>query len=135
MPEPYRALVERLFDAFNRRDLAVMVELCDPGLEFFPVTAEQIGREAPYVGPNGLREYLDDVGGIWDELMIFPKQVQSAGPRLLVRGRVYLRSHELGIRDMPAGWIWEIEGERFVHGEVFADPEQAAARFAADRAG
>jgi ketosteroid isomerase-like protein len=135
MPEPQRALVERLFDAFNRRDVAAIVELCDPGLQFFSVTAEQIGRAAPYVGPDGLREYLDDIGQIWDELLILPKQVESRGPRMLVTGRVYLRSHELGIRDMPAAWIWDIDGERFVRGEVFVDPERAAARFAADQAG
>lgn len=135
MPEPHRALVERLFDAFNRRDLVAIVELCDPALEFFPVTAEQIGRAVPYVGPDGLREYLDDIGQIWDELLILPKQVESRGDRMLVTGRVYLRSHELGIRDMPAAWIWEIDGERFLRGEVFVDPEQAAARFAADAAG
>lgn len=135
MQEPQRALVERLFDAFNRRDTTAIVELCDPGLQFFPVTAEQIGRAAPYVGPDGLREYLDDIGRIWDELLILPKQVESRGSRMLVTGRVYLRSHELGIRDMPAAWIWETDGKRFLRGDVFVDPDQAAARFAADPAG
>ena len=128
-------LVERLFDAFNRRDLAAMVALCDPGLEFFPVTAGQIGRASPYVGPDGMREYIDDIGRIWSELLILPNQVESHGGRMLVRGRVYLRSHELGIRDMPAAWIWEVEGDRFVRGEVYADPERAAARFSADQVG
>jgi len=135
MPESHRALVERLFDAFNRRDVAAMVALCDPGLEFFPVTAEQIGRASPYVGPHGMREYLEDVGGIWNELLILPNQIESRGARILVRGRVYLRSHELGIRDMPAAWIWEVDADRFVRGEVFADPEQAAIRFAAYQVG
>lgn len=131
MAVSHRALVERLFDAFNRRDEVAMTALCDQGLEFFPVTAEELGREAPYVGPAGLREYLDDVSRVWDELLILPKQVESRGARVLVRGRVYLRSHELGIRDMPAAWIWELEGGRFVRGEVFVDPERAAERFAA----
>jgi ketosteroid isomerase-like protein len=135
MPESHRVLVERLFDAFNRRDLTAMAALCDPGLEFSPVTAEQIGRAKPYVGPDGMREYIDDVGRVWNELLILPNEVQSHGSRMLVRGRVYLRSHELGIRDMPAAWIWEVDGQRFVRGEVFADPEQAAARFAADQVG
>lgn len=129
---PHRARVERLFDAFNRRDEEAIATLCDPGLEFFPVTAEQLGRSTPYVGPDGLREYFDDIGRVWDELLILPKQVESRGPRVLVSGRVYLRSHELGIRDMPAAWIWELDAGRFVRGEVFVDPELAAARFAAD---
>lgn len=127
----HRVLVERLFDAFNRRDQEAIVGLCDPGMEFFPITAEELGRATPYVGPDGLREYFDDIGRIWDELLILPNQVESRGFRVLVRGRVYLRSHELGIRDMPAAWIWEIDADRFVRGEVFVDPEQAAARFAA----
>jgi ketosteroid isomerase-like protein len=134
MPESHRVLVERLFDAFNRRDVTAMTDLCDPGLEFFPVTAGEIGRATPYVGPEGLREYLTDVSRIWDELLIMPEQVESRGERMLVRGRVYLRAHQLGIRDMPAAWIWEMAGGRFVRGEVFADPEEAGERFAAESA-
>jgi ketosteroid isomerase-like protein len=132
MSESHRVLIERLFDAFNRRDLAAMTALCDPGMEFFPVTAGEIGRAAPYVGPDGMREYLTDVSSIWDELLIMPEQVESRGERILVRGRVYLRGHQLGIRDMPAAWIWEVAEGRFVRGEVFADPEEAGTRFATE---
>ncbi len=135
MPEPHRVLVERLFEAYNRRDAAAIAALCDPGLEFSPVTAGEIGRATPYIGPDGVSEYLADVSRIWDELLIRPEQVESRGARMLVRGRVYLRSHQLGIRDLPAAWIWEVADDRFVRGEVFADPEEAGARFATETAG
>ncbi|HWB68442.1 MAG TPA: nuclear transport factor 2 family protein [Solirubrobacterales bacterium] len=131
MVEDRAALVERLFDAFNRRDVEGIVELCDPEMEFLPVTAEEIHRMAPYVGPEGLHSYLDDVGRLWDELLIMPKRIESHESLCLVYGRVYLRSRDLGIRDMPAAWLWELRGARFVRGEVFADPDLAATRFAA----
>ncbi len=130
MSEAHLELVERLFDAFNRRDAADIVAICDEGMEFFAVTGEEVGRTAPYVGPDGLRQYLADVALVWEELLITAKEVESRGDRLLVRGRVYLRSRDLGIRDMPAVWIWETRDGRFVRGEVFVDPELAAARFA-----
>lgn len=126
------ALVKRFFEAFNSRDAAEIVALCDERMGFYPVvTAEAVGREAPYCGPEGLREYLDDVARVWEELRIDPSEVERDGDRLLVRGRVYARSRDLGIRDMPVAWIWEVRGGRFVRGEVFPDPEQAVARFAA----
>jgi len=126
------ALVERLFEAFNWRDEDEIVALCDPGMDFFPVgTAEAIGRTAPYVGPEGLHEYLEDVEKVWEELRISPKVVERRGDSVLVRGRVYARSRELGIRDMPIAWIWDLSGECFVRGEVFIDPEQAVLRLAA----
>lgn len=125
------ALVRRLYDCFNGRDEAGIVSLCDERMEFFPiVTAEAIGRGAPYRGPEGLRDYLADVAATWEELQISPGEVEARGPVLLVRGRVYARSRELGIRDVPVAWIWEVRDGRFVRGEVFPDPEQAAARFA-----
>jgi ketosteroid isomerase-like protein len=130
-PEAEQELVERLYAAFNRRDPEEIVALCDEGMEFFPVgTAEQVGRSAPYIGPNGLHEYLVDVEQAWDKLLITPKVVESHGRSLLVRGRVYARSRQLGIRDMPVAWIWQVEGERFVRGEVFRDPEEAVQRLA-----
>ena len=48
MLDPQAALVERLYDAFNRRDEAAIVAVCDERMEFFPVvTAEAVGRQAP----------------------------------------------------------------------------------------
>jgi len=135
MPEPGMRLVERLFDAFNRRDSEVLSALCDPGMEFFPVvTAEEVGRDAPYTGPSGLRDYLSDVKEVWEELQVTPNELERRGDTLLVRGRVYVRSRERGIRDMPVAWIWGVSGDRFVRGEVFPDPEQAVARFSSGSA-
>jgi ketosteroid isomerase-like protein len=132
MSDSRLALVERLYECFNRRDEAGIVGLCDEEMEFFPVvTAEVVGRDAPYGGAAGLRDYLADVAEVWEELQISPGEVERHGNRLLVRGRVYARSRDLGIRDVPVAWIWEVRDGRFVRGEVFPDPEQAVARFAA----
>ncbi len=99
---------------------------------FFPVgTAEAIGRTAPYIGPAGLHEYLGDVEKAWEELLVTPTLIERRGDSLLVRGRAYVRSRELGIRDLPMSWIWHVEDDRFVRGEVFPDPEQAVLRLAA----
>jgi ketosteroid isomerase-like protein len=130
MRESPEALVGRLFNAFNQRDVESMVELCSPRMEFFTITGEEIGRSAPYVGPEGLRDYLADAERFWEELLITPGSVERRGERMLVLGRVYVRNRELGIRDMPVAWIWQVEGGLFVRGEVFADPTEAVDRFA-----
>lgn len=128
-PEAERELIERLYGAFNRRDAEAITELCDEQMGFFPVgTAEEIGRTAPYVGPEGLQEYLRDVERAWDELLITPKVVERHGRSLLVRGRAYARGRELGIRDMPVAWIWDRTDHKFSRGEVFRDPEEAVRR-------
>jgi ketosteroid isomerase-like protein len=128
------ALLERLFECFNRRDRECLVELCDERMEFFPVgTAGAVGREAPYAGQAGLREYLADVAEAWEELRISPGEVEIEGETILVRGRVYARSRELGIRDIPVAWVWRLRAGRFVRGEVFLDPAEGAARFAAEQ--
>jgi hypothetical protein len=125
-------LVERLYESFNRRDVTGIVGICDEKMDFFPSgTAEAIGRDTPYVGPAGLQEYMADVAKVWEELLITPSELERKGERLLVRGRVYARSRKLGIRDVPVAWIWEVRDRRFIRGEVFSDPEQAVARFAA----
>lgn len=123
-------MVERLFDAFNRRDVDGIAAVCDESIEFFPIAGDAPGPGAPHLGPAGLRDYLAEVARSWEELRMTPCEVERRQDRLLVRGRVYVRSHELGIRDMPVAWIWELRDGRFVRGEIFADPEEAVARFA-----
>lgn len=128
-PEAEREMIERLYGAFNRRDAEAITELCDEQMGFFPIgTAEEIGRTAPYVGPEGLQEYLRDVERAWDELLITPMVVGRHGDSLLVRGRAYARSRELGIRDMPVAWIWDLSDGKFSRGEVFRDSVEAIRR-------
>lgn len=129
MAEAPENLVGRLFNAFNQRDAEEIVTLCASHMEFFALTAAEVGRGAPYVGPEGLRDYLNDVEQFWEELLITPGRVERRGDRLLVVGRVFVRNRELGIRDMPVAWIWQVEGGLFVRGEVFADPDEAVSRF------
>jgi ketosteroid isomerase-like protein len=130
MPEGHLALVERLFDAFNRRDFRAIAAICDEGVEFSSSADGVFGRSAPYFGPTGLRDYVADAGRTWEELLMTPCEIERRGDLLLVHGRVYVRSRELGIRDMPVAWIWELRDGRFVRGEVFPDPREAMARFA-----
>ncbi len=127
--EAYEALVGRLFHAFNQRDAVAIVSLCAPEMEFHTVTGSEVGHKVPYRGPDGLREYLDDVERIWESLLITLGTVERQGNCLLASGRVYVRSRELGIRDMPVGWIWNVEDGLFVRGEVFVDPAEALSRF------
>jgi ketosteroid isomerase-like protein len=135
MSERHEELVERLYEAFNRRDEAEIVAVCDEAMEFFPFgTAEAVGRHRPYAGPKGLREYLADAAQAWEELLITPNQIERRGDVVLVRGRVYARSRELGIRDMPLAWVWEVDEGRLVRGEVFPDAEEAVERFLATAA-
>jgi len=127
--DAYEALVGRLFHAFNQRDAVAIVSLCAPEMEFLTVTGGEAGHDAPYRGPDGLREYLADVERVWEALLITVGSVERQGNRLLALGRVYVRSRELGIRDMPVAWIWNVEDGLFTRGEVFVDPAEAVSRF------
>jgi ketosteroid isomerase-like protein len=129
MDDLCRERIESLFDAFNRRTAGEIVELCDEEMEFFAATGDEVGRNTPYAGKEGLSDYLTDVASVWEELLITPRQVEQRGDTLLVQGRVYLRSRALGIRDMPTAWIWDLRDGRFLRGRVFVDPEEAVRQF------
>ena len=107
--ETYEALVGRLFNAFNQRDARDdRRALCATRWSSSPSPRRRSAATTPYEGADGLREYLGDVERVWEELLITPSRVERRGDRLLVIGRVYVRSRELGIRDMPVAWIWSL---------------------------
>lgn len=120
-------LIDRLFEAFNRRDPAGVTALCDERVEFRSVTAEFAGRREPYRGHAGLRQYFADVAQIWDELLVTATEVRTRGDAILVIGHVYARGRKVGIRDIPAAWVWRLQGELLVEGAVYSGPDEALA--------
>ena len=113
--------LETLYDALNRRDLGGMVGVCHPEVELEFVTGRMAGRTVPYRGHEGVRRYLQDVGRLWDELLVTPRHMAERGDELVVWGRVYARSRDLGVRDLPAVWVWRERDRLISFGRVHDD--------------
>jgi ketosteroid isomerase-like protein len=111
-------IVRRAFDAFSRRDVAVLAELIDPDFEWTTPTARVAGRSEPYRGHEGLRDYLADVAQVWQELRSEPEEFREIGDRVVVIGRIY--AWGVGrVIDAPAGWVWRLRDGRIVEGRVY----------------
>jgi ketosteroid isomerase-like protein len=111
-------IVRRVFDAFSRRDVAALTALADPGMVFRPPTGRLAGRAEPYIGHEGLREYLADVARVWQELRSEPDDYLELGDRVLCTGRVY--AWGVGrVIDAPAAWVWRLRDGLLVEGTIY----------------
>jgi ketosteroid isomerase-like protein len=118
-------LVRKAYEAFSKRDLDALRELADPRIEIHTVTGMIAGRSEPYRGHEGLSEYLNDVGELWDEIELLPSDFHElSDSRLVVFGRVRAR-RELAVIDAPNAWLWELGEDRIRSARVFGDPQSA----------
>jgi ketosteroid isomerase-like protein len=124
-------LVERIFDAFTQRDEAALLTVIARDMEFSAPTADIARAGAPYVGHEGMRQYLADAAGVWRELRVIPQAFRAKGDCVLVTGRVYARDHEGAIIDSPAGWIFLVRGDVVACGRAYERAEDAIAAFEA----
>jgi ketosteroid isomerase-like protein len=122
------SVVKAVFAAFAERDVERVLELIDPEMEFTAVTADLAGRTEPYRGHEGIREYFRDIGLVWDDIRLTPRDFREVGGSILVTGRVNARS-PARIVDGSTGWVWRVRNGRVVYGRVYAsaaDAEEAA---------
>ena len=118
-------IIRALFDAFGDRDVDAALELVDPDVEFWPQgTAERAGRDGPYRGADGLREYFADVAAQWDELRVEPGELRVAGDGVVSFGTAIGRHGGQELRQ-PVIWVWKLRGGRVVSGRVVATAAQA----------
>jgi ketosteroid isomerase-like protein len=123
-------VVRRMFAAFAERDLDGMVALMDPEVDFLPVTANITTGGVPYRGPDGIRQYLDDVARVWPGLRLFPDEMRDLGDVVVALGRVVARGGGM-ILDQPTGWVFSMRTGRIVRARVYASHDEALAAAAA----
>jgi ketosteroid isomerase-like protein len=116
-------LVERLFDAFAARDEDALLAIMAPEIEFFGPTATVLNEGKSYRGHDGMRRYFQDVKTLWAELETVPSRYREVGNHVVVMGRVKARAHDGLEMDVPAAWVWRVEGNRVVWGCVYGDRE------------
>ena len=119
-------VVKEVYAAFAARDIERVEAVLDPDVVFIAVTGGILGRTEPYRGHEGMREYFRDVGRVWDELVLTPREFEEVGEEILVTGRVSARSPSRMISG-STGWVWRVVGGLVVYVRVYASAAEAIA--------
>ncbi len=109
-PEP-RALVEATFAALAARDADALAALIEDGCEFHtPGTRRLAGREGPYVGVEGVREYLDDLARTWATFTVAPQELRVANHGVVAFGLVTGTLLDGTAVEQPVIWVFKLRG-------------------------
>lgn len=128
MTAPERTRTEtaqRLFDAFNARELEGTLALLHPDVVFEPVSGAVLNDGEPYRGHAGMRRYYADVQAHWQELTVNPVHLREAGNAVVALGHVSGSSAAGTLRDAPTTWVFKFQDDLVIHIQVFSDERLA----------
>ena len=108
-------VVRAIYAAFAARDIEGALDFISPDCEIhLEATARAAGREEPYRGHDGLREYFADVERVWDELELHADDFRTVPGSVIVLGHASGRnSHGVAIRRRVV-WTWKLRDSRAV---------------------
>jgi ketosteroid isomerase-like protein len=109
------------FEAFSSRDVEGMIALASPETTLRPfLTSQLTGRTGPYVGPAGLREFIQDVATVWDQFKITPLAFRQTQSCVIMFGTAEARR---GSQRLKANGVWvvRLEGDKLASLDVFPD--------------
>ena len=107
-------VVRAIYDAFARRDLAAMTALVSADVVMhLQGTRRLAGRDDPYVGYAGVREYFDDVDSIWEHLELHADDVRAVTGSVVVFGHIRGRVEGADMRRRVV-WTWQLRDGKAV---------------------
>jgi ketosteroid isomerase-like protein len=120
-PAHKEQMVERLFEAFSRRDLESILDLVHKDIIFFPLTANVTRAGDPYRGHEGMRRYVADVVEHWPELSIHAVQIRAAGKAVVILGMASGRGAAGSFENVPATWVLKFRDGLVARIQIFSD--------------
>ncbi|HEY6638951.1 MAG TPA: nuclear transport factor 2 family protein [Solirubrobacterales bacterium] len=122
----YDALLEQLFDSYNRRDADAWVAIWNPDCEWHPFLTARVEGDPGYHGHNGMRAWFEDVDEMFEDILVELDQYREVGDRLLVLGRMTARGRGSGAQvSTEVGWVVEPRGEGFQRGWAYTSHGEA----------
>ena len=107
-------IVRAIYTAFARRDIDGMLEFLAPDCELhLEGTARAAGREGPYRGHDGMRDYFADVERLWDELVLHAEDYRAVPGSVIVIGHITGHKQGLDVRRASV-WTWRVVNGRAV---------------------
>ena len=105
-------VVQAIYAAFARRDLGAMTALvCEDVVLHLQGTGRLTGRDGPYVGHEGVREYFADVDAVWEHLELHAEDVRAVAGSVVVFGHARGRTGG-GEMTRRVVWTWLLRDGR-----------------------
>ncbi|MCW2968067.1 MAG: hypothetical protein JWM71_1839 [Solirubrobacteraceae bacterium] len=102
------ATIRKVYAAFARRDVEAALEHTSVDFELMPSgTAALIGREQPYRGHAGVRQYFADAEALWQDIQIDAHDFRATGGGVIVFGQVEGTAAGERIRRQVV-WVWQV---------------------------
>ncbi len=117
-------LVRRAYDAWDRRDFEALPELVHPDFEA-DLTVRVLNPDR-YVGVEGLRRLVDELGETWEAMTLEPEEFIDAGDQVVVPvvARLSGRGSGLQMEDRIIQ-VWSIRNGKAERLRVFTDRAEA----------
>ena len=118
-------LAHRVIDAVEERDLATLIELSDPAVEWQSAFVVS-GTGGAYVGHEGLREYVDDMNDAWEVVRLDVDEEIGVGEVVVFVGHIEVKGKGSGAENQSvAGYMLKFDDGRLVRFRPFREPEAA----------
>jgi ketosteroid isomerase-like protein len=125
-------VVRASIDAFNQRDMPVLLELVHPDVEWVPLRAVLYGDV--YRGHEGIQRFIADMDNDIERMQVRVDELLELGENLVIYGSIVGKGRAGGMElDLPIGWVIRVREGRVAY--LRAYPERADALRAAEHAG
>jgi len=120
--------VRRVLEAVTERDLAALMSLTDPEVEWRSFFAALL-RGGEYRGHKALQRYVDDLNDAFEVIRPEAIQLLEVGDLVVGVGRVCYRGRASGVEaeDASVGWVFRFKDGKVVNFRAFREPEKAFA--------
>jgi ketosteroid isomerase-like protein len=123
-------VVQRIFDALQRRDVEGMLPVCDPELEFISLIGAVEGRSSH--GHEGMRMFVADLSQAWDVWQPVAEHFESAGDAVLAIGQTHLRGKGSGVEiEISWGQVFRFRNGKVLWSRIYSDRADARTEFQA----
>jgi ketosteroid isomerase-like protein len=118
-------LLRRWFEATARRDLAGMLEIASPEIEYVPIMAVLEGRV--YRGHEGIEQWLEDLYEDWEVFEPIGEEFHERGDTVIALGCWRARGRASGAQldREPATWVVEFRDERMTRLQTYTSRKEA----------
>lgn len=117
--------IRSVFEAFNRGDMAALLECLDPQIEWHvpPMLPEQ----TVYRGHEGVRDLWRSMQGSFEDFRLTVEEILDAGDRVMVLAAAGGRGKGSGIdvQTPSFGWIWTVRDGKAQRVEVYPTRAEA----------